>query len=116
MLSKSRSAAGESRYSAMRAAELALERACVEALWLAALFSFDQSGANHLDLCAALLLSSYEITDVFAIVGVVATANDCPKVSTGADHQNDGATDWDLQDDAIIEKVGRHGAQRTQQR
>jgi hypothetical protein len=36
------------------------------------------------------------------------------QLSTGADLQNDGATDWDLQDDAIIEKVGCQGAQRTQ--
>ena len=73
MLSRSRSAAGESRYSAMRATELALECACVEALWLPALFPLDQRRANHLNLCTALLLSSNEITDVFAIVGVVAT-------------------------------------------
>ena len=37
-------------YSAMRAAELALERASVEALWLAALFTLDQCRANRLDL------------------------------------------------------------------
>jgi hypothetical protein len=57
----------------MRAAELALECARVEALWLPALFSLDQRCANHLNLCTALLLSPNEITDVFAIVGVVAT-------------------------------------------
>ena len=39
--SKSRSAAGESRYSAMCAAELALEGVCIEALWLSALLTFD---------------------------------------------------------------------------
>jgi hypothetical protein len=57
----------------MRAAEPALECARVEAFWLPALFSFDQRCANHLNLCTALLLSPNEITDVFAIVGVVAT-------------------------------------------
>ena len=56
----------------MRAAELALECVRIETLWLAALFTFDQRGTNHLDLCAALLLTPNEITDVFAIVGVVA--------------------------------------------
>src|SRR6202451_1693457 len=61
MLSKSRSAAGESRYSAMRTAELALECARVEALWLAALFTLDQRRANYFDLCAALLLTPNEI-------------------------------------------------------
>src|ERR1700722_11512524 len=73
MPSRSRSAAGESRYSAMRAAELALECACIEALRLPALFTLDQRRANHLDLGSALLLPPNEITDVFAIVGVVAT-------------------------------------------
>jgi hypothetical protein len=57
----------------MRAAELALEGACIEALWLPALFTLDQRCANRLDLCTALQLSPNEITDVFAIVGVVAT-------------------------------------------
>jgi len=55
MLSKSRSAAGESRYSDIRAAELALECARVEALRLPALFPLDQRRANRLYLCAALL-------------------------------------------------------------
>ena len=73
MLSGSRSAAGESRYSAMRAAELALECACIEALGLPALFTLDQGRANCFDLCTALLLSANEITDIFAIVGVVAS-------------------------------------------
>src|ERR1700694_2943664 len=73
MLFRSRSAAGESRYSAMRAAELALECACVEALWLPALFTLDQGRANCFDLCTALLVSPNQISDVFAIVGVVAT-------------------------------------------
>src|SRR6266404_3474647 len=73
MPSRSRSAAGESRYSAMCAAELTLEGVCIEALWLPALFTFNQCRANRLDLRTALLLSSNEITDVFAIVGVVAT-------------------------------------------
>jgi len=72
MTSRSRSAAGESLYSAMRAAELALEGACVEALGLPALFALDQRRANRLDLSTALLLSPNEITDVFAIVGVLA--------------------------------------------
>jgi hypothetical protein len=43
----------------MRAAELALECARVEELWLAALFTLDQRPANHLNLCTALLLSPY---------------------------------------------------------
>src|SRR5882672_9948183 len=73
MLSRPRSAAGESRYSAMRAADLALEGARVEAPRLPALFTLDQRCANHFDLCAALLLSPNEITDVFAIVSVVAS-------------------------------------------
>src|SRR5208283_5773502 len=73
MPSRSCSAAGESRHSAMHAAKLTLEGVCIEALWLPALFTLDQGRANHFDLCAALLLSPNEITDVFAIVGVVAT-------------------------------------------
>src|SRR5579863_322113 len=72
MPSRSRSAAGESRYSAMHATEPALECACIEALRLSALFTLDQRRANDLDLGPALLLSPNEITDVFAIVGVVA--------------------------------------------
>jgi hypothetical protein len=47
--------------------------AAIEALWLPALFTLDQGGADHLNLCAALLLSSNEITDIFTIVGVIAT-------------------------------------------
>src|SRR5271166_767106 len=75
MPSRSRSAAGESLYSAMRAAKLALERASVETLRLAALFTLDQRSADRLDLYAAFLLSANEITDVFAVVGVVASFN-----------------------------------------
>jgi hypothetical protein len=56
----------------MRSAEPALEDACVEPLGLPALLTLDQRRANHLDLCSALLLSPNEITDVFAVVGVVA--------------------------------------------
>src|ERR1700688_748571 len=58
--------------SAMYASEFTLEGVCLEALWLAALFTLDQCRANRFDLCAALLLTPNEITDVFAIVGVVA--------------------------------------------
>src|ERR1700733_2510599 len=58
--------------SAMYASEFTLESVCLEALWLAALFTLDQGRANCFDLCAALLLTPNEITDVFAIVGVVA--------------------------------------------
>jgi hypothetical protein len=72
MPSKSRSAAGESRNSAMCAAELTLESVCIETLWLPALFTFDQCRANRLDLRTALLLSSNEIANAFAVVGVVA--------------------------------------------
>jgi hypothetical protein len=61
----------------MYAAELTLEGVCIEALWLPALLTVDQGRANHFDLCAALLLSPNEITDVFAIVGVVATFDLC---------------------------------------
>jgi hypothetical protein len=57
----------------MRAAELTLESVCAEALGLSALFTFDQCCAHRLDLSTALLLSPNEITNVFAIVGVVAT-------------------------------------------
>jgi len=57
----------------MCAAELALESVCIEALWPSALFTFDQSRANHFDLRTALLLSPDEITNVFAVVGLVAT-------------------------------------------
>src|ERR1700676_336421 len=71
--SRSRSAAGESRYSAMRAAELALEDARVKTLRLAALLTLDQCCAKRLDLSTALLLSPDKIPDVFAIVRVVAT-------------------------------------------
>jgi hypothetical protein len=63
----------------MRAAELALEGACIEAPRLPALFTLDQRRANHLDLCTALLLSPNEITDIFAIVGVVATLDLRPR-------------------------------------
>jgi hypothetical protein len=55
--SRSLSAAGESRYSAMRAAEPALEGARIEALRLPALFTFDQCCANRFDLGAPLLVS-----------------------------------------------------------
>src|SRR5208337_4702048 len=72
MPSRSRSAAGESRYSAIYAAELTLEGVCIEALWLSAFFTLDQGRANHSDLRAAFLLSPNKITDVFAVVGVVA--------------------------------------------
>jgi hypothetical protein len=41
MLSRSRSAAGESLYSALCAAELALEGVCIEAFWLPALFTHE---------------------------------------------------------------------------
>jgi hypothetical protein len=57
----------------MRAAELTLESVCAEALGLSALFTFDQCCAHRLALSTALLLSPNEITNVFAIVGVVAT-------------------------------------------
>jgi hypothetical protein len=73
MPSKSRSAAGGSRYSAIYAAELTLEGVCIQALWLSAFFTLDQRRANHLDICAALLFSPNKITDVLAIVGVVTT-------------------------------------------
>src|SRR5271166_5844771 len=72
MLSRSRSAAGERRYSATRAAEPALEGACVEALRLPAFLTLDQRRADRLDLCTALLLAANEVTNVFAVVGVVA--------------------------------------------
>ena len=65
--------AGESRYSAIHATEPTLEGVCIEALWLSAFFTLDQGRANLLDLCATLLFSPNKITDVFAIVGVVAT-------------------------------------------
>jgi len=55
-------------------AELALEGVCVEALRLPALFTLDQCRANYFDFCAALLFAPNEITDVFAIVGVLATS------------------------------------------
>jgi hypothetical protein len=64
---------GGSRYSAIRAAELALEGACIEALRLPALFTLDQCCANRFDLGAPPMLSPDEITNVFAIVGVVAS-------------------------------------------
>jgi len=57
----------------MCAAELTLEGVCIEALWLPALFTFNQCRANRLDLRIPFLFSPNEITDVFAIVGVVAT-------------------------------------------
>ena len=56
----------------MRATEFALERASIEAFWFSARLTLDQRRANRLDLSAALLLSSNEISDVFAIVGVIA--------------------------------------------
>src|ERR1700730_10348793 len=73
MPSRSRSAAGQTRYSAIYAAELTLEGVCIEALWPSAFFPLDQGRANHFDLCAALLFSPNKITDVLAIVGVVTT-------------------------------------------
>jgi hypothetical protein len=59
----------------MRAAELALECARVEALRPPALFTLDQRRADRLDLCTAFLLSANEITNAFAIVGLVAAFN-----------------------------------------
>jgi hypothetical protein len=61
----------------MRAAELALECACVETLRLPALFTLDQRSANRFDLRTPLLLSPNEITVVFAIIGVAATFDLC---------------------------------------
>ena len=60
-------------YSAMCAAEFALESACVEALWSSALFTLDQRRADRFDLGAPFLLAPDEISDAFAVVGVVAT-------------------------------------------
>jgi hypothetical protein len=50
----------------MRAVELSLEGACVEALRLSALFTLDQRRADRLNLCTAFLLSANEITDIKA--------------------------------------------------
>src|SRR5271168_2553752 len=71
--SRSRSAAGDSRYSAMSAAKPTLKRICVEAFGLAALLALNQRSTNTLDLQASLLLTANEVANVLAVVRVVAT-------------------------------------------
>src|SRR4030065_154223 len=77
MLSRSRSAAGVRRYSAIRGEHFSRERARIEGFRFAAGLAFNQCGPQCLNLGTALLLAPNEIANIFAVVGVMPSVNLC---------------------------------------
>ena len=70
MDSRSRSAAGGGRYSAMRGLNPLFEGGSVKAARLAAGFALDQCAADRFDFRAAFLAAPDQVADVLAIAAL----------------------------------------------
>src|SRR5471030_1473707 len=71
MASRSRSAAGASRYSAMLGQHPLFERIGIEGTRFTAGLTFNERGADRLHFGAAFLLAPDQVADVFTVVGIV---------------------------------------------